>query len=70
MTTKPSVATETIECPLCLGEGELTRAEILDRLCLATALRNTRGGAERQSSLAFPFRYFRHVSSALVFKIE
>jgi hypothetical protein len=32
MTTKPSVSTETIECPLCLGEGELTRAEVLDRL--------------------------------------
>jgi hypothetical protein len=32
MNTKPSVATEAIECPLCLGEGELTRAEILDRL--------------------------------------
>ena len=24
--------TETIECPLCAGQGELTRAEILDRL--------------------------------------
>src|SRR6202171_6527014 len=24
--------TEKIECPLCLGEGELTRAEVLDRL--------------------------------------
>ena len=23
---------ETIECPLCCGEGELSRAEILDRL--------------------------------------
>jgi hypothetical protein len=32
MNTKPSVATVTIECPLCLGAGELTRAEILDRL--------------------------------------
>jgi hypothetical protein len=32
MTTKSSVATETIECPLCLGEGGLTRAEVLDRL--------------------------------------
>jgi hypothetical protein len=24
--------TESIECPLCLGAGELKRAEILDRL--------------------------------------
>ena len=23
---------DTIECPLCLGSGELTRAEVLDRL--------------------------------------
>jgi hypothetical protein len=29
MTTEPS---ESIECPLCLGIGELTRAEVLDRL--------------------------------------
>jgi hypothetical protein len=27
-----SPSSETIECPLCSGEGELTRAEILDRL--------------------------------------
>jgi hypothetical protein len=32
MNIKPSVATVTIECPLCLGEGELTRTEVLDRL--------------------------------------
>jgi len=28
----PPAIPETIQCPLCLGEGELTRAEILDRL--------------------------------------
>src|ERR1700741_5590376 len=27
-----SPSSETIECPLCSGAGELTRAEILDRL--------------------------------------
>ena len=27
-----SASSETIECPLCCGEGELTRAEVLDRL--------------------------------------
>ena len=32
MTTLPSVVTESIECPLCLGEGKLKRTEILDRL--------------------------------------
>jgi hypothetical protein len=32
MTTEPSVVAETIECPLCLGSGALTRAEILERL--------------------------------------
>lgn len=28
----PEISTEKIECPLCSGAGELTRAEILDRL--------------------------------------
>jgi len=28
----PLLPTETIECPLCLGAGALTRAEVLDRL--------------------------------------
>jgi hypothetical protein len=32
MTTEPSVLTEAIECPLCLGEGNLKRTEVLDRL--------------------------------------
>ena len=32
MTLRSSSPTERIECPLCCGTGELTRAEILDRL--------------------------------------
>jgi hypothetical protein len=32
MTTESSTANETIECPLCLGEGRLKRTEVLDRL--------------------------------------
>jgi hypothetical protein len=32
MTMPPSSPTEKIECPLCCGAGELSRAEILDRL--------------------------------------
>ena len=32
MSTRPTPPTETIECPLCCGAGELTRAEMLDRL--------------------------------------
>jgi hypothetical protein len=32
MPSRPTSPTETIECPLCSGAGELTRAEILDRL--------------------------------------
>ena len=32
MTTRSTSPTETIECPLCGGQGELSRAEILDRL--------------------------------------
>ena len=32
MRAESTLPTETIECPLCSGAGELTRAEILDRL--------------------------------------
>jgi hypothetical protein len=32
MTTRPPMPTETLECPLCRGEGNLKRAEVLDRL--------------------------------------
>ena len=32
MTTKSTALAETIVCPLCLGEGELKRTEVLDRL--------------------------------------
>src|SRR5437899_3919640 len=32
MSSESSLVNETIECPLCLGEGELKRAEVLDRL--------------------------------------
>jgi hypothetical protein len=32
MPNRSLLPTESIDCPLCLGEGELTRAEILDRL--------------------------------------
>src|SRR5438876_4566154 len=32
MTAESSLMNETIQCPLCLGEGELKRTEVLDRL--------------------------------------
>ena len=32
MTMRSHLPTETVECPLCAGAGELTRAEILDHL--------------------------------------
>ena len=32
LSTKPAMLTESIECPLCLGAGELKRTEVLDRL--------------------------------------
>ena len=32
MTPESPLASETIECPLCLGEGSLKRTEVLDRL--------------------------------------
>lgn len=28
----PTIPSENIECPLCLGQGQLTRAEVLQRL--------------------------------------
>ncbi len=32
MATQPPVTDDTMECPLCLGKGQLRRAEVLDRL--------------------------------------
>src|SRR5580658_3292827 len=32
LTKTSPIPTETIECPLCLGEGHLKRTEVLDRL--------------------------------------
>src|SRR5207237_762659 len=32
MSSESSLVNETIECPLCLGEGKLKRTEVLDRL--------------------------------------
>jgi phage host-nuclease inhibitor protein Gam len=32
MTMRPHAQAETVECPLCLGEGRLKRTEVLDRL--------------------------------------
>ena len=32
MSSETPISTDTIECPLCLGEGSLKRTEVLDRL--------------------------------------
>ena len=32
LSTRSPMPTDTIECPLCLGEGKLKRTEVLDRL--------------------------------------
>ena len=32
LTTRSTMPTDAIECPLCLGEGKLKRTEVLDRL--------------------------------------
>ena len=32
LSARSSMATDAIECPLCLGEGKLKRTEVLDRL--------------------------------------
>jgi hypothetical protein len=47
MTTKPSVATETVACPLCLRAGELTRAEVLDRIGVQDFARVAQLSAEK-----------------------
>jgi hypothetical protein len=42
---------ETIQCPLCLGEGELTRAEVLDRLGVRDLARVAQLSAEETMRL-------------------
>jgi hypothetical protein len=32
MTDRSLIQSDNIECPLCLGQGELTRSEVLERL--------------------------------------
>src|ERR1022692_2963642 len=32
LSTQSPISTETIQCPLCLGQGKLKRTEVLDRL--------------------------------------
>jgi hypothetical protein len=44
--------TEKIECPLCLGEGRLTRAEVLDRLGVKDFARVAQLSAEEALSSA------------------
>jgi hypothetical protein len=51
MTTEPSVMTENIECPLCLGEGKLRRTEILDRLGVKDFARVAQLSAEEATRL-------------------
>jgi N-methylhydantoinase A/oxoprolinase/acetone carboxylase beta subunit len=42
-----SLSSETIECPLCCGAGELTRAAILDRLGVKDVARVAQLSAEQ-----------------------
>ena len=58
MATKSStllslVPTETMECPLCLGKGELKRQEVLDRLGVKDLSRVAQLSAEEAFRLAF-----------------
>src|SRR5271170_4690629 len=46
MTTRPPMPTESIECPLCLGAGNLKRTEILDRLGVKDFARDAQLSAE------------------------
>ena len=46
-----SLLPENIHCPLCLGEGELTRAEVLDRLGVKDLARVAQLSAEETMRL-------------------
>jgi hypothetical protein len=49
MTARSSLPTETIECPLCSGAGELKRTEVLNRLGVKDFARVAQLSAERHS---------------------
>ena len=50
MTDSTAVLPEAIECPLCLGKGELSRTEVLERLGMKDFTRTAMKGESAQVS--------------------
>lgn len=67
---QPALPTETVECPLCRGEGELTRAEILDRLGVKDVARIAQLSAEEAFRLLETKHNRDHQSAWSRFELE
>jgi predicted nuclease with TOPRIM domain len=65
-----SLSSETIECPLCSGAGELTRAEILDRLGVKDFARVAQLSAEEAFRLLQSKHDHEHQSAWARFEAE
>ena len=70
MTAESSVMNEYIECPLCCGTGELTRAEILDRLGVKDFARVAQSSAEEAFRLLQSKHDREHQSARSRFETE
>src|ERR1039458_9479837 len=65
-----SLSSETIECPLCCGAGELTRAEVLDRLGVKDFARVAQLSAEEACRLLQKKHDHEHQSAWSRFETE
>jgi hypothetical protein len=70
MTLRSSSPTERIECPLCCGMGELTRAEVLDRLGVKDFARVAQLSAEEAFRLLQSKHDREHQTAWLRFETE
>jgi hypothetical protein len=70
MTTRSPLPTETIECPLCSGAGELKRTEVLDRLGVKDFARVAQLSAEEAFRLLQNKHNLEHRSAWARFETE
>jgi predicted nuclease with TOPRIM domain len=70
LTPSASTTTNTIECPLCLGAGELSRAEILDRLGAKDFARVAQLSAEEAFRLLMQNHAQEHQNGWARFEVE
>ena len=70
MTTESSMMNETIECPLCVGEGKLKRTEVLDRLGVKDFARVAQLSAEEAFRLLQNKHDHEHQSAWARFETE